>query len=492
MGRPTLPLKRRQRLSYRISATLVACLIAALPSPGSAGELKIEPSVEVRQTFTDNIDLDTDSNKQSAIITEIVPGFSARSTSARTTGALDVFPVLRYESAGDAKGYDLAGGLAGFGTLEAYERVLFFDAQASISQQVLNNRESASTGNEKDVMTVRFSPYLRHRFGGEAEGEARYLFSHIKFRDSGDQLGNVAASDTTTNSVRLSLENPNNSTRLKWSVFGMALEEDRSDDDDVSRRETGAEIEYAFARSISVILGAGYQKFDDGSDSDEVDDPTWLVGVRLTPGPRTDLRATIGERDGGSNFAMDFSYKFSERTKLTANYSKILETSQERLNRTLSDIGVGEESDGLIDQDTDQPFDPNPSPLSISDVTTETETFRLGLNGVRGRSAFSINGSVLRNKSSSLGITNTFIPVSGRFTRRLSPRSSLDLNATYERSDFDDGQLDEEYSASVGFVYRLSESVRAVSTYNFRLQDSNVKSSEYTEHRILFSLRKAF
>jgi uncharacterized protein (PEP-CTERM system associated) len=487
-----LPLKRQQQLNDRILAALAVSFFIAQASPGLAGDLKIEPSVEVRQTFTDNIDLGTDEEEQSASISEVVPGATVRSTAARLNGAVDVFPVLRNQSAGDAKGFDLAGGLNGFGTLEAYERVFFIDAQASISQQVLNNRSASTTGNENDVLTYRVSPYLRHRFGGAAQGEARYLFSQVKIRNSEDEAGNVSASDSTTQSIRLSLENPNQSTRLKWSLFGLALEEDRSDTDDVSRREAGAETEYAFSRSIGLILGAGYQKFDDGDSANDVDDPTWKLGVRLTPGPRTDLRATIGERDGGSNTAVDFSYKFSERTKVTANYSKILETSQERLSRTLSNINVGEQTDDLIDQDTDQGFDPNPSPFSIDDQTTETETFRIGLNGARGRNAFSVNATWTEQETQPTGETDTIIPISARFTRRLSPRSTLDLNASYERSDFDDGQLDEEYSVSAGFTYRLSKTVQAGSTYSYRLQDSNVETSEYEEHRILFNVKKTF
>lgn len=491
-GRPALPLTNRQRLCHRFSAAAFASVIPVLTSPGIAGDLKIEPSVELRQTFTDNIDLDTDETKKSAFITEVVPSLTVRSTSARLVGALDVSPVLREQSAGEAEGFDIAGDLAGFGTLEAYERVFFIDAQASVSQQVLNNRDVASTGNENDVITYRVSPYLRHRFGGAADGEARYLFSEVIVRNSGDGAGNVAASDTTTQSIRLSLKNPNESTRLKWSVFGLALEESRSNDDDISRRETGGEIEYAIARSFGVILGAGFQKFDDGEALNEVDGPTWLAGVRWTPGPRTDLRATIGERDDGSNFAMDFSYKFSSRTKLTANYSKILQTSQRRLNRTLSDIDVGDESDDLIDQNTELAFNPDPSSFSINDQTTETETFRIGLNGVRGRNAFSVNAALNKQEARPLGGTDTIIPVSGRFTRRLSPRSSLDVNVAYERSDFDDGQLDKEYSASAGFGYRLSENLQAGSTYSFRLQDSNIATSEFKEHRILLNVSKAF
>lgn len=480
------------RLGLPVAAVFSTAFTVTPISQGWAGQLDIAPSLEARQTFSDNIDLETDEEKQSALISEVVPGLSVRSTGARLTGALDAFPILRYQSAGDAEGYDLAGDLAGFATLEAVERILFVDAQASVSQQVLDNRDVASTGNENDVITYRISPYLRHRFGGAAQGEARYLLSQVTIRGAEDNVGNVAASDTTTQSLRLSLESPNLSTRLKWSVFGLVLEEDRSDDDDVSRREVAGEAEYAFSRAIGVIFGAGYQQFEDGVAANEVDDPTWKVGVRLTPGPRTEFRATAGERDGDPNFAADFEYKFSSRTILRANFSRVLETSQERLDRTLSNIDVGDETDDLIDQDTDLAFNPDPSPFSIDDQTTRTDTLRVGLNGVRGRNAFSINASWSEQEVRPTGTTDTIIPVSASFTRRLSPRSTLDLTLAYERSDFDDGQLDNEYSAAAGLTYRLSETVEAESSYSFRLQDSNVATSEFEEHRILFALRKSF
>jgi len=490
LWRLALPFQRR----YRSRSLLVALSVAALShaSPGSAGNLDVKASLEARQSYSSNIDLETADQKQSALISEVVPGLTVRSEAPRLTGALDVFPILRYQSAGDAKGYDLAGDLAGFGTLEALERVLFVDAQASVSQQVLDNRDVASTGNENDVITYRLSPYLRHRFGGAAQGEARYLLGQVKILDPADSAGNVAASDTTTQSLRLSLESPNQSSRLKWSVFALALEEARSDDNDVSRREAGGEAEYAISRAIGVIVGAGYQKFDDGVTANEVDDPTWKAGIRLTPGPRTEFRATFGERDGGSNLAADFSYKFSSRTKFVANYSKVLETSQERLGRTLANINTADESKDLIDKDTELAFNPDPSPFSINDQTTETETLRLGLNGVRGRNAFSINGSWSRQEVRPQGATDTIIPVSASFTRRLSPHSTLDLTLAYERSDFDDGQLDNEYSAAAGLTYRLSRNLQAESTYSYRLQESNVATSEFKEHRLLIGLKKNF
>ncbi len=70
-----------------VLAIAVGALAAA--TPAVAGDLTITPSVEVRVAFSDNVDLDPKGDAQTAIISEVVPGVTTRSESARVTAALD-------------------------------------------------------------------------------------------------------------------------------------------------------------------------------------------------------------------------------------------------------------------------------------------------------------------------------------------------------------------------------------------------------------------
>jgi uncharacterized protein (PEP-CTERM system associated) len=292
--------------------------------------------------------------------------------------------------------------------------------------------------------------------------------------------------------VKLSLDSGTDFSRLKWEVIGRASYEDRSDDDDVTRWETGLLTEYAINRSISVIAGAGYQFFDDGEPANDVDDPAWQVGFHWRPGPRTDLRVTYGQLDAERGPTVDFSYKISSRTSITASYSEILENSQERLARNTSFIDLDSETDQFIDPQTGLPFDVNQSPFDIDNQTSRVKAFHLGLNGARGRNTFSLNGTVQNETIEPGGLEEDVIGLMGRFARRITPHLTLDLFAGYEQTEFDDGQEDDEYSVNTGLSYRLYENLRAGVRYGFSLQNSNVDASEFTENRVTVSLQMTF
>lgn len=470
-----------------LGATVLGALI--LVGPVAAGNLTITPTVELRETLSDNVDLSPDGQAQSALTTEIVPGITLRSDSARATVALDAFPVFRHQTAGSDEGYSIAGDLAGRGTVEALEDLFFIDAQASISQKVLSNAEVASTANEKPVQVYRLSPYLQNRFGGFAEGEARYRISQVLI---GDQEGAATTSDSTNHGLNLSLDSGADFTRLKWSVNLLGSFEDRSDDDDVSRLDSDVEAEYAFNRSISMLAAAGYQFFDDGISANDIEDPTWRVGLRWRPGPRTDLRVSYGQRDDDRSAKMDFKYDITTRTTVTASYSEVLEKSQERLVRNVSFIDLNPESDQFIDPQTGLPFDSNQSPFDIDNQTSRISTFRFGLNGVRGRNTFGFNGAVQNEKIEPTGENQDVISLGGRFARRLDPHLTLNLFAGYERIEFDDGQEDDEYNATAALNYQIFQNLRASLQYGFRVQNSTAETSEFTENRATASLRMTF
>jgi len=457
-----------------------------------AGDLRITPSVELRETFSDNIDLAPDGQDESAALSEVVPGMTLRTDSARLQGALDLFPILRHETAGADEGFSLAGDLAGFGELEAVEDHLFLDAQASVSQQVLDNRAVASTANEKTVALYRLSPNFRHRFAGFAEAEARYRLSQVFINADDNAGGTPTASDSTTHSVTASLASGHDFTRFRWNLAGLLEEQDRSAAANISRQEFDLDMEYAIDHSFSVLAGGGYQVFDDGDARNDIDSPTWRVGFRWRPGPRTDLRVTYGHRDDDESANVEFSYAVSPRTKIIAGYSRIIETSQERLGRTLSRIALGPETNDLVDTQTELAFDPNPSPFSINNTTTRTEAFRAGLNGSRGRNSFGLNAVVTNEETLPTGVQDDVIRVAGRFSRRLTPHTDLSLFTAYERTEFDDGQEDNEYFVQGGLSYKIYENISAGINYSYRMQNSNVATSEFTENRVFFNIRAEF
>ena len=476
-------------LLERLLGLAVAVGAMAVAAPAIAGDLTITQSLEFREAYSDNVDLDPDGAEVSALTSEVVPSVIIRSESARVTAALNTSPILRHQTAGSDKGLTVAGNLAGLGTVEVAEDLFFVDAQASISQQVLSSKAAGSTANEETVQVYRLSPYLRSRFGGFADAEARYRLSQVLV--SG-QEGAGATSDSTTHNLSLALDSGRDFSRLRWSLNVFASQESRSNDDDVSRAEADLEAEYAVSRSFSIIAAAGAQLFDDSDPANEIEEPTWRVGFGWRPGPRTELRATYGQRDDSQSANVNFRYDISPRTSITASYAEILEKPQERLVRNVSFIELDPETDQFIDPQTGLPFDPNQSPFDIDNETTRTQTFRIGLNGTRGRTDFGLNAAIQNEKVEPTGEQENIITLGARFSRRLNPHLTANLFAGYERSEFDDGQVDNEYTATAGVNYEIYANLRAGLRYEFHLQESSVEASEFTENGVIASLRITF
>ena len=174
------------------------------------------------------------------------------------------------------------------------------------------------------------------------------------------------------------------------------------------------------------------------------------------------------------------------------SYAEILEKPQERLVRNVSFIELDPETDQFIDPQTGLPFDPNQSPFDIDNETTRTQTFRIGLNGIRGRTDFGLNAAIQNEEIEPTGEQEDIVILGARFSRRLNPHLTANLFAGYERSEFDDGQVDDEYSATAGLDYELYANLRARLGYEFRRQDSSVQTSEFMENRVTVSLRMTF
>lgn len=467
------------------SAVCLAALATATPA---VGQTRIEPSLTVNETFSDNVDADPDGEEEAAFLTDVVPAVTLRRQSARVNAALDAALTARHQTAGEDAGIELLPNVAGFGTAEVIDQLFFVDASASVSQQLLNTREADAESNRETVQNYSLSPSLVGHFGSFADGELRYTLQQVLGGDGG-------VSDATTHTGRMSLSSGADFTRLLWSVSASMSESKRTDDTDVTRRDANIGLEYIVVRSFSLLGSAGYQFFDDGTPENEVDSPSWRAGFRWRPGPRLDLSAGYGESDDETSFDGRMTYRIGPRTTVFANYRERLETGQERLARDLSFIGIDPDTGELVDTRTGLPFDPNTSLTEISDRTERTRTARAGLSGVRGRNTFSMQGSYEISTVEGAGRNEeeTAIGVSASWGRQLSPHANLIVSGNYLRSEFDDvDETDNEYSAAGTLSYNIYTNVNAFASYVFSMQDSTNGANEFSENRVSAGVQMGF
>ncbi len=445
---------------------------------GVAGEWTITPSVTVGETYSDNVDLAPDGAETTALVTEVTPAISIVGNGARVQAFVTTGLTARHQTRGDDEGTQFDVDLAGTATVEAVRDLLFFDARASVSQQVLDSRKAASSANQSTVQTYEASPYLRGHFGGFADGEARYSFTQF-LSNSSD------ASDSETHEIVLTLDSGRDFARVLWSLDLSASKEVRSNDADVNRRDAQVNFEYALGRSFSLLGSTGYQFFDDGNPSNKITGVVWDAGFRWRPGPRTELRATYGRHDNSNSAQVDFSYRFSTRTRLTASYGEVLDTSQGQAGQTLANIGVDQGSGTLINSATGLPFNPRDSLSSITDETTRTKTFRVNIDGSRGRNSFGAGFTIERQSVEPSGDDEDSVAVTANWSRRLRRNLDLDLQGSYENKKFSlDQREDHDYIFDGGLSYSFTTNLSASLNYGYTRRDSNVATEEYVENSV--------
>ena len=460
--------------------------------------LRVIPSVTFRETFTDNVDLDPDGEKDPALISEIVPAIDLALRSARVAWGLNGGVSLSYTALNDT-GFDTDANVASALTAEVVEEFFFVDAAASISQELLNSDEGSSAVEANDtnletVQTYLLSPYLVNRFGGFAESQARYSVAYGNF-------GGADASDTIDNQASVVVQAGPDFTTYLWGANAFAALQSRDDDDDVERGSAEANLQLVLTNSFSLLAAGGYNKFDDGNDNNEVDEPLWEGGFRWTPGTRTELVATYGERDGIMAPRSRLTHFFSPRTQMIAEYSETLNTSQQLFFENVRGLALDEEG-RLAERDTGLEFDASPTDLSVDDTTAETKRASLRFVSEIGRNVLDISGNYEDENTlndddeddDEDGEDERTIGADVSWTRRLNPSWTGTLFGSFSRSEFrdDENQKDNEYTGTFLLAYTIVPGAQISGTYTFRLQDSTDPEEDFTENAVAIGLTLRF
>lgn len=455
-----------------------------------AREWEIVPSIEIEEGYTDNVDL-TPHNKQSDFITSIRPGIAIHGGGARS--ALD----LNYTLEGvifleDSDQNDLRQQLNLLGQAEIVEDTLFLDAQAFITQGLISNEDASSvsglTGqnNLTNVYGYNFSPSVRHRFGSWADFETRYTLSQFI-------SGSGASSDTLTNSATMQLTSGDDFPRFLWDTTLSGEFTAGSG----NRRSTNRElalvtIQYIVMPEFIPLATFGYERIEDDTLSDEPNGPIGSVGFRSVPGPRTRLQLTYGWRFDRGNLGFDFAYDISSESQFTASFVEGIETTARLASRGLEFLEV-DEFGNFVDLHTGLPFDAIEAGFGLND--NDSAFFMR-----RGEAA--ITGGFDRNRLSAVafgetrefdttGETERVIGANLNWSRPISQRTSLGVNALYTNTDFGtmDDRVDNLFGLNARINYRISENASASLGYARTMRISTEELEEFTENFVSVRVR---
>ena len=300
---------------------LAPCLASAQDAGGAKRTWTIEPSVSLRESFTDNQRLQT--VKEADAITEANASVYVTGTAGALRGHLDYSITgsvyARHRAANEIRHF-----LNGSAIAEIIDGQGFVDLRANYSPHAISafGNQSPDSGlsssNRSDVGSLSISPYLRGRLGSVARYEARV--SYDTTRATGTD-----ASDVDNTFASLNVGSASSGSPLGWSASATHSIADYRAGRRTFDSRLRAGLNYVLNRELKLGVSAGQERTDMitlGGESNA----TWGVQGEWTPTERTSLVADAEKRFFGTAHSLRFSHR-TPRTAWTVSDSRNISTS---------------------------------------------------------------------------------------------------------------------------------------------------------------------
>ncbi|RMF12582.1 MAG: TIGR03016 family PEP-CTERM system-associated outer membrane protein [Alphaproteobacteria bacterium] len=463
-------------------------LAVAIAGQASAGEWEVIPSLEIVETYTDNVDLVSEQeDKTEDLVSRITPGLTVRGEGARMTLDLTYSPSFLIFIESDEE-TDLRHFLSGEANAELAEDFLFLDARASVNQQfldrggVISSNQDNATDNRRTVQTYSVSPYVVHNFGTAATSRLRYRasYSDVSIPEGSNQFDDILR-DTLDHDLSLRVDSGPRFGRLSWGAEAIYTKTDRaSGRSDADSQTARLFAGYQLNRMVRLVGSAGYENIDDATLSRAPNNFIWDVGFTLTPGPRTTLTVRGGRRFGEETWSGNLEYRISDRTILSGGYVEEITSTQRVL--------IGElltNPDGIV---------VDPGGFSLIDGSFRRNRAYASLRGQRGRTSFLFSGFWEEREPELARPREENFGGSARITRQFSRYISGTLSGSYQNTKFDRSlnREDDFYSGTINLNYQVSQSISGGLSYIFTYRDSTDAAREIMENAVKINVRATF
>jgi len=306
-------------------------LAALLLSNQAWAQWRVTPTIQLRETYSDNASNQADDQARGSFISEVAPSLSVTGTTSRLKfNASAEFRKFAYSNAdlpnvrnGDRRYQASASAIA-------VKEWLYVDASASGSRQAVsafgplpNNAYTANNGT--DIRTWSISPYLRHQFGSTATVNARYQRDSVEGGSGsgfGNSLSSMGALDVVSGPAF-----PDLGWNLHYSHQDMSAQ--RTGHSTTENSQAG--LQYRATSHLSLTSSVGYDYYDYRARtlSEKTSGPSWTGGFIWQPSSRTRVAATVGHRYFGKTGSLDASYR-TAHSVWTLTYADIVTTSRQQ------------------------------------------------------------------------------------------------------------------------------------------------------------------
>ncbi|HTD04333.1 TIGR03016 family PEP-CTERM system-associated outer membrane protein [Undibacterium sp.] len=513
-SKPARGRHRVRALSYWVAATLPP-LAMTLAAGAHAAEWKITPTVNLTETYTDNVRLAPDNQKQSSFITAVSPGvdFSAVGAQARMRVSYQM-QNLYYTR--DANGITTNHLLNADGNTALVKDLFFLDGSASITQQNQNpfgpeaNNNLNLSSNRTEVRTYRASPYFKHAFDNQASAELRYTHDSVTSSTGG-------LNDSTGDQVSLSVASGTAFQKVKW---GFHYDDQKSTFKDafnsLESQTGGLDLSYNLSSRFALTASSGYEKNSYISlDGKKPQGAYWSAGFNWSPSERTNLAFSTGRRFYGQTFSLTGT----QRTRATAwalGYHEDLTTTRQQFlvpgsvntSTFLNQLWQTSIPDPIVRQQLIDSFIRSnglPSSLAQPINTFSNQVFlqkmlqgSVAVTGAQNTVVFSLYNSRREAQSAAIGPTdpsnlNSLGDVkqtgaSVLWNLVFSPRTSANFSLGYDRADASStGERDYNKLFRAAITRDLQPKLKATLEYRHNQKDSNIGVNDFRENALTLS-----
>lgn len=306
-----------------------SCLCGAAASSAWAENWQITPSVTVRETVTDNINL-VERQRDSEWITDIAPGLNIVGTGDRVKLRFD-YRMHNLYYAHDSSRNNRQNSLNAVGSLEAVDNWLFIDATAVIAQQNLSAFRGATntsvdtnnSDNTTETRAYRLSPYIKGSLATFADYQLRYSVN----RATNDQRD---ANDTQTRQWFGRLAGMTNYSKLGWSLDASKQKSDFSRGRDTQADLLRGVLTYHYDPQFRVLLIGG-REANDYASLEKESRTIKGAGFEWAPTERTFFAASREKRFFGDSDSVTFTHR-TAGTAWTFRQTKDVVTATDQIS----------------------------------------------------------------------------------------------------------------------------------------------------------------
>jgi uncharacterized protein (PEP-CTERM system associated) len=483
---------------------------------GAISNWRIEPRLQVRETYSDNIGLARSNAAKSEFVTAISPGISIRSSAARSN--IDVnYSLNKFFYVRDSDRDTLNHQLRGSASFELVDDLIYLDTLANISQQAVSafgpiGANSSVNENSRTFRSYSIAPYFRKAFGREATIEARYTFSQLS-----SDVNSSAISDSTGNRAILKAESGPAFNNWGWGVEYLDDRIDYTRSADTNFRRLTGNLRYRITPRLFGTSSFGVDKNDYVTIGEKPEGAFWTLGGDWRPSRRTALTFSAGRRYFGNTYALSFQHA-TRRTSWDVSYQQNLSTSRSQFaqplgvtlresaetglrtqNPDISDAALQDLVDARVRDLISAGLDPDAAQgINFQSNTAFLEkkwqglvTFNYSKSALILRAFDSIRDSATTGTASVLNSSGDFalsqiIKQSGigsSLRYRLSPRNNANVGLDLTRVRLVDiGRTDNLTTFNLGVSRKLSRSADGSLGYRHVRRDSNFNANDYDEN----------